>query len=211
MPRMGAPREIHAAAAAGLGARTEGRAQRASKGALGLDGLRGPADLSPERRQTFAVRLDRYWPDLEAAVRELHPDPDTADDLLARLVRTAATAYAERPADLHLLDQRRLLPPDWLQQPRMFGYSCYTERFAGDLLGVPKHLDHLEDLGVTYLHLMPLLLPRAGTTTAATPCRTTARSGPTSAPSRTSATWPRRCAAGGQPGHGTWGQTTWPA
>jgi len=159
---MGAPREIHAAAAAGLGARTEVRAQRASKGALGLDVLLGPADLSPERRQTFAVRLDRYWPDLEAAVRELHPDPDTADDLLARLVRTAATAYAERPADLHLLDQRRLLTPDWLQQPRMFGYSCYTERFAGDLLGVAKHLDHLEDLGVTYLHLMPLLLPRAG-------------------------------------------------
>src|SRR3954451_7085144 len=162
MPRMGAPREIHAAAAAGLGARTEVRAQRASKGALGLDVLLGPADLSPERRQTFAVRLDRYWPDLEAAVRELHPDPDTADDLLARLVRTAATAYAERPADLHLLDQRRLLTPDWLQQPRMFGYSCYTERFAGDLLGVAKRLDHLEDLGVTYLHLMPLLLPREG-------------------------------------------------
>src|SRR3954467_209396 len=162
MRRMGAPREIHAAAAAGLGARTEVRAQRASKGALGLDVLLGPADLSPERRQTFAVRLDRYWPDLEAAVREIHPDPEVADELLARLVRTAAAAYAERPSDLHLLDQQRLLTPDWLQQPHMFGYACYTERFAGDLKGVAKHLDHLEDLGVTYLHLMPLLMPRAG-------------------------------------------------
>ncbi len=44
----------------------------------------------------------------------------------------------------------------------MFGYACYTERFAGDLKGVAKHLDHLEDLGVTYLHLMPLLQPREG-------------------------------------------------
>src|SRR5207342_409687 len=40
--------------------------------------------------------------------------------------------------------------------------ACYTERFAGDLKGVAKHLDHLKDLGVTYLHLLPLLQPRDG-------------------------------------------------
>ena len=147
---MAAPREMHAAAAAEL------------VGVPGVDALLGAGGPSPERRQTFAVRLDRYWPDLEAAVTELHPDPDVAGELLTRLVRAAAAAYAVRPADLHLLDQRRLLTPDWLQQPGMFGYACYTERFAGDLNGVAKHLDHLEDLGVTYLHLMPLLAPREG-------------------------------------------------
>ncbi|WP_298508964.1 alpha-amylase family protein [uncultured Nocardioides sp.] len=138
---MCAPREIHAAAAA----------QLAETGELSLD-----------RRQTFALRLDRYWPDLAAAVAEIHPDPEVADPLLTRLVRAAAAAYAERSDDLHELDQRRLLTPDWLQQPRMFGYACYAERFAGDLPGVARHLDHLEALGVTYLHLMPLLQPREG-------------------------------------------------
>ena len=147
---MSAPREIHAAAAGQL------------EGALGLDALVGAGGLSPDRRQTFALRLDRYWPDLEAAVTEVHPDPEVAGALLTRLVRAAAAAYAERPADLHLLDQRRLLTPDWLQQPGMFGYACYADRFAGDLQGVAKHLDHLEELGVTYLHLMPLLEPREG-------------------------------------------------
>ncbi len=44
----------------------------------------------------------------------------------------------------------------------MFGYACYTERFAGDLRGIGGHLDHLEGLGVTYLHLMPVLQPREG-------------------------------------------------
>ncbi len=147
---MSAPREIHAAAAAQL------------EGAPGLDALVGAGGLSPDRRQAFALRLDRYWPDLESAVNEIHPDPDVAAALLRRLVGAAATAYAERPADLHRLDQQRLLTPDWLQQPQMFGYSCYADRFAGDLKGVAKHLDHLEDLGVTYLHLMPLLDPREG-------------------------------------------------
>src|SRR6476659_939263 len=150
MHQMRAPRQVHAVAAAQL------------EGALGLDVLVGAAGLSPDRRQTFALRLDRYWPDLAAAVAEVHPDPEVADALLVRLVRAAATSYAERPADLHQLDQQRLLTPDWLQQPGMFGYACYTDRFAGDLKGVAKHLDHLEDLGVTYLHLMPLLETREG-------------------------------------------------
>ena len=95
-------------------------------------------------------------------MREIHPDPAVPESLIARLVELAATAYAERPDELHRLDAQRLLTPDWLQQPRMFGYACYTERFAGDLEGVAKRLDHLEELGVTYLHLMPLLKPREG-------------------------------------------------
>jgi len=52
--------------------------------------------------------------------------------------------------------------PDWFQQPGMVGYVCYADRFAGDLRGVAGHLDYLAELGVTYLHLMPLLRPREG-------------------------------------------------
>ena len=118
--------------------------------------------LSADRRETFALRLDRFWGDLRDAVVGVHPDPAVSGPLLERLVALAATAYAARPDDLHRLDLQRLLQPDWLQQPRMFGYACYAERFAGDLAGVAEHLDHLEDLGVTYLHLMPLLEPREG-------------------------------------------------
>jgi amylosucrase len=117
---------------------------------------------STERRETFHLRLDRYWTDLRDGVGELHPDPAVSGPLLERLVRSAASAYAVRPADLHRLDAQRLLQPDWLQLPGMFGYACYADRFAGSLAGVAEHLDHLEDLGVTYVHLMPLLQPREG-------------------------------------------------
>ena len=44
----------------------------------------------------------------------------------------------------------------------MLGYACYTERFADTLAGIPSRLPYLRDLGVTYLHLMPLLQPREG-------------------------------------------------
>ena len=44
----------------------------------------------------------------------------------------------------------------------MIGYATYTDRFAGTLKGINDHLDHLSEMGVRYLHLMPLLQPRQG-------------------------------------------------
>lgn len=121
-----------------------------------------PARLSADRRISFHLRLDRYWSDLTDAIGALYADGETAERLTESLLALAASAYADRADDLHRLDQERLLQPDWLQQPRMFGYACYTERFGGSLPGVKEHLDYLADLGVTYLHLMPLLQPRDG-------------------------------------------------
>ncbi len=119
------------------------------------------AGLGPERRETFDLRLRRWWPDLLAGVAAVHAD---AERVALRLVEVAARGYADRPDDLHRLDQRRLLEPDWVQQPGAVGYACYTERFAegGTLAGIADRLGHLRDLGVTYLHLMPLLQPREG-------------------------------------------------
>jgi amylosucrase len=63
---------------------------------------------------------------------------------------------------LRRLDRRREIDPAWFQRSRMIGYVCYADRFAGSLAGVRQHLDYLVELGVTYLHLMPLLRPREG-------------------------------------------------
>ena len=138
------------------GARAPARAHESA--AASLDRAR----LSPDRRDSFHLRLDRYWSDLSDAIGAVYADLQIAGQLTESLIVLAASAYADRADDLHRLDQERLLRPDWLQQPRMFGYACYTDRFAGSLPGVADHLDYLADLGVTYLHLMPLLRPRAG-------------------------------------------------
>lgn len=42
----------------------------------------------------------------------------------------------------------------------LLGYMVYTEQFAGNLEGVREHLEYLRELGVNYLHLMPLLESR---------------------------------------------------
>ena len=75
-------------------------------------------------------------------------------------VLDALEAAAQRPAALRLLDRRREIDPAWFQRSRMIGYVCYADRFAGSLPGVRQHLDYLAELGVSYLHLMPLLRPQ---------------------------------------------------
>jgi amylosucrase len=44
----------------------------------------------------------------------------------------------------------------------MLGYAAYADRFAGTIAGVKEKIPYLKELGVTYLHLMPVLLPRSG-------------------------------------------------
>jgi amylosucrase len=117
--------------------------------------------LNDIERETIELRLERWSDDLVAALAHLYPEHDVSA-LALRLVEHAVAAFRARDPELRRLDARRLLRPDWLQQPGMFGYACYTERFADTLPGITKHLDYLGDLGVTYLHLMPLLRPREG-------------------------------------------------
>ncbi len=113
------------------------------------------------QQDLFELRLDRWWEDLDDALTAVY-GAERAADLAGRLVRMAATAFAERDPDLHRLDLQRTLDPGWFQDESMLGYACYTERFAGDLTAVIDKIDYLRELGVTYLHLMPLLQPRAG-------------------------------------------------
>ncbi len=119
------------------------------------------ATVSAERRETFELRVQRWWPDLHAGLVTLYP-PDDVAELEATLLDLAATAYAERHPDLHRLDQVRTLRPDWFQEPSMLGYAAYADRFAGTVAGVRDQVPYLQELGVTYLHLMPLLQPREG-------------------------------------------------
>ena len=103
----------------------------------------------------------RWWPDLLTGLIPLY-GAQRAPLLAAELVGLASAAYVARSDRLHVRDIERMLRPDWLQDPAMVGYAAYTERFGGHLRGVTGHLPYLAELGVTYLHLMPLLRPREG-------------------------------------------------
>ncbi|MGX5653550.1 alpha-amylase family protein [Geodermatophilus nigrescens] len=116
--------------------------------------------LGADEADAFLTRVSLALPDLTAALTGLYGE--RAGDVLARGLRTALAAAAERPAPLRRIDRRREIDPGWFQSPGVQGYVCYVDRFCGTLRELPPRLDHLQDLGTTYLHLMPLLRPREG-------------------------------------------------
>jgi len=113
------------------------------------------------RKELFGLRLDRWWADLNDGLSAVY-QPDQVDQLERRLVRLAAAAYRDREPDLQRLDLERTLDPAWFQDESMLGYAAYADRFAGDLSGIAGKIGYLKELGISYLHLMPLLEPRAG-------------------------------------------------
>ncbi len=118
--------------------------------------------LGAAEADAFLTRLDTLSADIAEPLRQLYSGVADAGELIAGLVLDALEAAATRPAELRLLDRRREIDPAWFQRSRMIGYVCYADRFAGSLPQISQHLDYLVELGVTYLHLMPLLRPREG-------------------------------------------------
>jgi amylosucrase len=110
--------------------------------------------------ELFTLRLQRWWPDLHDGLAAVYGAQ--ADATAVRLIELAAQAYAARDPELTRLDLVRSLEPDWFQQPDMMGYAAYADRFAGTLAGVGDRVGYLTELGISYLHLMPLLRPREG-------------------------------------------------
>jgi amylosucrase len=110
----------------------------------------------------FLARLETALPDIYDPLDAVYGVGHDTDELLERLVGIALAAAEQRPADLRDLDRRREVDRHWYQGEHMVGYVCYTDRFCATLRAVADHLGYLEELGVTYLHLMPLLAPRPG-------------------------------------------------
>lgn len=113
-------------------------------------------------REILAARLEAHLADALRPLGRLYGARPDYRAWLRRMLEAVADAYAGRPAALKRLDLVRVEHPDWFQESRMMGYVCYVDRFAGDLRGVAQHIDYLDELGVTYLHLLPLLAAREG-------------------------------------------------
>mgnify|MGYP006286047549 FL=1 len=103
-------------------------------------------------------RFDRYGQDLWDGIEAVYD----AHTVLPQIVDVIARIHKGRSPRLRHRDNQRILRADWFQDPNAIGYVCYTDLFASNLQGIRSKIDYLRSLGVTYLHLMPLLKPRPG-------------------------------------------------
>ena len=110
----------------------------------------------------FDARLDAHFGHLFAGLLPLYGGRWDFLYHLEQVLALAARSWSERPAALRELDAAREAAPDWFEGHGMMGAVVYVDRFAGDLAGVRTRLPYLRELGVTYLHLMPLFRAPSG-------------------------------------------------
>ncbi len=73
-----------------------------------------------------------------------------------KLISMIRKKREERPENMRELDALRLDKPLWYQESSMVGMMLYVDNFAGDFEHMVEKIDYLSEIGVTYLHLMPV-------------------------------------------------------
>ena len=113
-------------------------------------------------RAVFEARLQEHFPRAFSLLYWLYGDRYDFFYHLEQTLTAAAEMYAARPPDLKALDREREADPLWFQSEQMVGGVCYVDLFAGNLKGLRARIPYFAELGLTYLHLMPLFRSPAG-------------------------------------------------
>ncbi|WP_353828502.1 alpha-amylase family protein [Agromyces sp. SYSU T0242] len=122
-----------------------------------LEGIRSDPRASRALEDpVLARRLEAHFPTLHGLFRRLYGEHDDAVDALTGVIVDLADSWARRPEDLRALDARREGDSTWYRSNRMLGGVCYVDRYAGDLAGLRERIPGFVELGLSYLHLMPL-------------------------------------------------------
>lgn len=114
------------------------------------------APLSPPEQTLFFERLQAQMPMILSSLMTLYGSHYDFFYHLEQILLTAIDYYVVRTPELKALDQQREADRTWFQSEQMVGAMCYVDLFAGDLAGIADKIPYFEELGITYLHLMPL-------------------------------------------------------
>src|SRR5687768_8932918 len=118
--------------------------------------------IAPEEWRVFKSRLELVFPRLFALLRHLYGKQYDFFYHLESTLGMAARLWIARPPEMKELDKEREHDPHWYLSEQMMGAVCYVDLFAGDLHGLREKVPYFKELGLTYLHLMPLFLAPVG-------------------------------------------------
>ena len=105
------------------------------------------------KKSEFDLRLTSRLEELRSLFFQLYSADESFEELLESMYR----AFRVRSVALKALDRQREAAPNWYKGNDLMGMCLYVKQFAGTLKGVQDRLDYLRELGINYLHLMPLL------------------------------------------------------
>lgn len=101
----------------------------------------------------YLKRFFRFKNEIEYILSSLYG----RSELIEELDTIMKKRFIERPESLKELDKNRMSNPNWYVDKDMLGITMYTDLFATSLNGIIEKIPYLKEIGITYLHLMPIL------------------------------------------------------
>ena len=127
-----------------------------------LDELWISERAEPQLQHEFELRLAENWPELFKQLLDLYGHRYDFFYHLEQILLTAARAWLCRPEPLRMVDRQRINDPDWFSSEKVVGGALYVDLFSENLGRLRESIGYFTDLGLTYLHLMPLFAVRPG-------------------------------------------------
>lgn len=115
------------------------------------------AQTSEPALEAYLLRLSANLHRIHALMHRLYGQRDDCDAQFWALIEELFAAFVARSPALRQQDLAREAQPDWLLREDRVGMMLYVDRFAGKLPDLADRLDYFAELGVNWLHLMPLL------------------------------------------------------
>ena len=105
------------------------------------------------KMMTFEERLKKHHDELRWLYMELYDNSDMFYELCTQMERF----YQERSSALKERDLEKEADPAWFKKQDMMGMMLYIDNFAGNLRGVERKLNYLQECSDNTIHLMPFL------------------------------------------------------
>lgn len=113
--------------------------------------LKRPA--SADQDALFELRLTANLPIIQHFFFKLYPGQASSYQKLLKLL---PKLFEKRPDHLKRMDVQRMAEGNWYQSEKMVGMQLYVDRYNKNLKGLEERLPYIQDLGVNFLHLMPI-------------------------------------------------------
>lgn len=123
---------------------------------------RYPESVRTPEWEGFIYRLEESFPNLLSHLLEIYGHHFDFYYHLERLLELMADAWLERPPDWKSTDAMREADRAWYNSGHLIAAMAYVDLFADDIKGLQEQIPYLKEMGITYLHLMPLYQSPAG-------------------------------------------------
>ncbi|MCX2718362.1 amylosucrase [Lentiprolixibacter aurantiacus] len=108
-----------------------------------------------DKKALFEQRLTANLTLIQDLFFSLYPESEY-EKSFAKLLAILPILFEGRPEGLKLRDLEKMKEGNWYLSQKMAGMQLYVDHFSKDLKGLKDKLPYLQDLGINFLHLMPI-------------------------------------------------------